>query len=163
MLQNRPSPRIIWSNTRIFINSPASFSFLVISISALLGSTSPLGWLWKAIIAPALFCNAAAKTSLGRTSASSRLPTLMMWMPVILFLRFRNMIPNFSTGSEERARKSSRVLKQTRGLQTSLKRSSIIYWGGRIKDNRWIIISIKTIHSFHSKAYKNFSAPILSV
>lgn len=67
-----------WSTSDIPSSSPASFRRLATSLSAVLGSRLPLGWLWVMITDAARSVMTSAKTSRGWTRLAVRVPMVMM-------------------------------------------------------------------------------------
>jgi len=70
MLQYLFSPMITWSTTGMSIILPDLTSLWVMEISCLLGSGSPLGWLWTRMIDAQGYLRVSAKTSRGCTMAA---------------------------------------------------------------------------------------------
>ena len=70
MLQYLFSPMITWSTTGMSIILPDLTSLRVTEISCLLGSGSPLGWLWTRMIDAQGYLRVSAKTSRGGTMAA---------------------------------------------------------------------------------------------
>ena len=85
-LEYLSSPIITWSKSSMPNILPHSLILLVISISSLLGVTSPLGWLWVKITLEALLRIAVLKTSLGWTMLVFIDPIDTVFIEVILFL-----------------------------------------------------------------------------